>query len=604
MLFRLVPIIIFIAFQFNAIRAVSQDNSNFSHYFMNPYSINPSFAGTDGRPSLFLTYRLQWADIEGAPKVSSASFHTPIGNKMGMGINVTNAQRGPLNTTSAYLSNSVGVNMSEKFIVRFGASFGAATNTVDIDALANADPTIFGSIDPLAENNLFLVGNVGLSLQAKYFNLGVSIPNIFSRDYVTTETSFTQGEVSPTENILLFASNRFYFQRKKKHMFEPFLLYRHSDVLPPQLEASGILTLNHTVWFGGSYRQDFGITALLGFKFDKSFGLGYAYSLSNSGENEINSPTHEIQLNLLLGNRKQDRFVYSFVDSELPKPKSKRQLALEERRKQLEEQRRLEEEQRKIEEEQQAKEEEERIAREKAEAEAQAKAQEEAQERALAEARAKEAEEKALAEARQVEEQNRIETQQAEQNKQSDLEKQQRAEQQRIEQQKIQEEQARQEKLRIQEEQKRQEQAAAKAEQERLEQERIENQQNNTQIEVEKEPVVTKPPVIEKPKNPAENLVEKYTTENRVVVKRGGHLLELGKGEYVIVGVFTSYEHAEKYSDDLFFKGYQSKFGYITQEKYWYVYVYQGDNIEAARKKRDELRVKNTFSKAWVLTVE
>ena len=66
----------------------AQDNSNLSHYFMNPYVINPSFAGTDGRPSIFLNYRMQWAGIDGAPTIANASFHTPMGNMMGLGVNI------------------------------------------------------------------------------------------------------------------------------------------------------------------------------------------------------------------------------------------------------------------------------------------------------------------------------------------------------------------------------------------------------------------------------------------------------------------------------------------------------------------------------------
>ncbi|QSE96782.1 PorP/SprF family type IX secretion system membrane protein [Fulvivirga lutea] len=569
MFFRLLILCCSIFWVFSIQTSLAQDNSNFSHYFMNPYTINPSYAGTDGRPSLFLTYRMQWLDIEGAPKIANASFHTPIGNKIGFGLNITNAERGPLNTTSAYLSNSVGISLSDKFVLRFGASFGAASNTVDTDVLANVDPNILIDIDPLAEDNLFLIGNAGLSLQAKYFNFGVSIPNIFSDELVTTE-SFSQGEISPLENLLIFASNRFYFSKKKKHMFEPYLLYRYSDVLPPLIEGTGIITLNHTVWFGGSYRQDFGISALAGFKFNKTFGLGYSYSIQNSDDNEINSPTHEIQLNLLLGGKKKDRFVYSFVDSELPKPKSKRQLALEERRKQLEEQRKLEEQRRQLEAEEKAKEEE-RLAQERAENEA--KSAEEREARELAE---REAREKAVKEAQ--EKANQIAKENAAKNN----------------------EKAVTEPIVEDEIQKQPEKPMT----ETVVEEKVQREEDKPI----QEPIIENKPTPKvkenKPVNPAQNLVERYTTEDRVVVKRGGHLLELQSGEYVIVGVFGSYEHAEKYSDDLFFRGYQSKFGYITQEGYWYVYVHQGDVIEDARAKRDELRRKQIFSKAWVLTVQ
>lgn len=535
----------------------AQDNSNFAHYYMNPYSINPSFAGTDGRPSLFLTYRKQWINIEGAPSIGNVSFQAPVGRRVGLGLNVTNAERGILNTSSAYLTNSVNISLSDVMTLRFGASIGVANNMIDVDEIANLPASTFAQV---LDQNTYLIGNAGISLQAKHFNFGVSIPNLFTDEFISTE-DFTVGEVTPLENLLIFASNRFYLSKERKHMIEPYLLYRHSDVLPPQIEGSLVVTLNHTVWFGGSYKQDFGISALGGVKFNKVFGLGYSYSLQNSGDNEVNSPSHEIQLNILFGARKKDRFVYSFVDSEIPKKKSKREEALEKRREELAQQKKEEEEKAKQLAEQQAREEEERKAQEAAELKAQQEADKKAQQEA----------DKKAQEAADRREQEAVANQEAEQK-------------------------------RLDEERRPREAAAAKAADEQAE--------KNREQKVEVQPKETQPTqevVKEKPverEKSQENLVAKYATEDRVVVKRGGHLLEIGTGEYVVVGVFTTYELAEKYSDDLFFRGYQSKFGYISQEGYWYVYVYESTNIDDARGKRDELRRKQIFSKAWVLSVQ
>ncbi len=578
-------------------KIVAQDNSNFAHYFMNPYSINPSFAGTDGRPSLFLTYKKQWVGIEGAPSIANLSFQSPIGKKLGLGFNVTNAERGIINTTSALISNSISIPFSDIITMRFGASVGAVSNSVDIDAIDNVPAS---TLDNILDQNMYLIGNAGLSVQAKHFNLGVAIPNLFSDQFAASE-SFSQGSVEPLENLLIFVSNRFYLSQDQRHMIEPYLLYRFSDILPAQIEASLVVHLNHTVWFGGTYKQDFGISALAGFKFNKTFGLGYAYSIANSGENEINSPSHEIQLNLLFGGRKKNRFVYSFVDSEIPR-KSKRELALEKRKKELEEKRKREEELAQQLAEQHAKEEE-RLAKEEAERIARLEKEKQQQEaNRIAEQKAEE-EREAQAAAANREQQNAAQTQ-AQQNAQRLAEQKAQAERDRL----------------------------AKLENERKakeEQERLANEAKSKAIEPKKEPIKqtevakqTEPevkqtesvvkqneaeqPPVKPPVRPKtnENLVEKYSTTEPVIVKRGGHLLELNTGEYVIVGVYDSYEHAEKFSDDLFFKGYQSKFGYISQEGYWYVYVFQTNDNEAAKAKRDELRIKQIFSKAWVLSVQ
>ena len=547
----------------------AQDNSNFAHYFMNPYSINPSFAGTDGRPSLFLTYRRQWINIEGAPSVGNVSFQAPIGKRLGFGLNVTNAERGILNTSSVFLSNSVSISLSDLMTLRFGASIGAANNSVNVDELANVPAS---TLAEALDQNTYLLGNAGLSLQVKYFNFGVSIPNLFADEFISKK-DFTVGEVTPLENLLIFASNRFYLSGQRKHMIEPYLLYRYSDVLPPQIEGSLVVTLNHTVWFGGSYKQDFGISALGGVKFNKVFGLGYSYSIQNTGDNEVNSPSHEIQLNILFGGRKKDRFVYSFVDSELPKVKSKRQLAIEEHNKKIHEEQKLKHEAAVK-----------KAAEEKEKLEAEKRLEEEAARKTISEAVTPK-EDKAIVEP--------VKTEKLSQETKSAIEE------------KV--DQTNAEELPLKDDVKAE--AEGQTEEQEVirvaEEEKVNSSEKEAALPVEQTKIVPNETIRNTPKVVTnENLVEKYSTEERVIVKRGGHLLEIPKGEYVVVGVFGSYEHAEKFSDNLFFRGYQSKFGYISQEGYWYVYVYDSSDIEDARRQRDQLRQKQVFTNAWVLSVQ
>ncbi|MTI24450.1 PorP/SprF family type IX secretion system membrane protein, partial [Fulvivirga kasyanovii] len=500
-----------------------------------------SFAGTDGKASLFLTYRKQWVGIEGAPVISNFSFHTPVGNNLGFGVNVNNAERGLLNTTSGYLTFAYGVSFSKDIRLRFGLSGGAAYNGVDVAEIENIGDPELQSL--LLDNNMYLIANAGLSLQIKTLNFGISVPNLLADEY-TSDEEFGIGEVEPLENTILFLSNRFYFG-DDKHVFEPFVLYRYSDILPHQFEASAAVHLNHVVWFGGSYKQDFGITAFGGIKLQKVFGIGYAYSLKNTGVNEINSPTHEIQLNLLLGVRKKDKSYYSFVDTSKPKEKTKRQLAIEKRREEAAQKR--EEEARKKEEE----------AKVQAEIERQEKEEQERQ----AEAAKRREEERVV----QEQEQKRIEEERiVEQNRQAE-----------------QEELARKEQIRQREEQEKKEENVVKEPEEEIE-------------EKESEPA----------KDQGRNLIEEQYTDERVIVKRGNHLLELEPGEYVVVGAFSSYENAEKYSDELFFKGYQTRFGYITGKKLWYVYIFKGGDIQEARQQRDKYRKTGLFKKAWVITVQ
>jgi len=290
--------------------ARAQDQANFTQFYLNPYMLNPSFAGIDGKTSFSLIYRRQWMDITGGPSVANLSLHTPINTQASTGLSVTNDQRGLLNTTSLNFTFGYNIKTQEHSYFRFGISAGGNWNTLDTEKL---DGFVDDALVNIMDSHASLTGNAGVSYHSKFFHIGAAIPNLFGPS-VISQDGFTVSEVKPFETIVAHASNRFYFN-DNKNIFEPYLVYRLNASLPSQFEAAGILHMNHVIWIGGSYKQDFGISAVGGVKLKNTLAIGGSYSLKNSGENELNSPTFEISLNYLLGVHKKGAPVYSFVDT-------------------------------------------------------------------------------------------------------------------------------------------------------------------------------------------------------------------------------------------------------------------------------------------------
>lgn len=375
--------------------ARAQDQTNFTQFFLNPYLYNPSYVGIDGQSALSLIYRKQWMTIDGAPAIANFSVQTPLSARAGFGLSLTNDSRGLLNNSSLLLTFGYNVSLAEHSFVRFGISGGGTWNTVDMSKLESLNNDL--ALGNILDNNAALTGSAGISFHIKTFQLGASMPTMFSPSYLS-EDEFSITEIKPFQSIIVNASNRFYFG-DDKHIFEPYVLYRINADLPPQWEAAGVLHLNHLVWVGGSYKQDFGISALGGVKVKNTFAIGASYSLQNSGINELNSPTFEVSLTLLLGKRKKDAPLYSFVNTMKEKEKKplrksaseliaeKRKVEEEARKKQLEEQARIKKE------EEEAKKRVEELARKSREEEAQRTQEAEAARlREAEEARAREAE--------------------------------------------------------------------------------------------------------------------------------------------------------------------------------------------------------------------
>jgi type IX secretion system PorP/SprF family membrane protein len=294
----------------------SQSYHNFAQFYINPSLINPAYTGIDGQPAAFLSYKRQWMGIKGTPSIGNFSIQTPTQSKVGVGLSLGNDTQGLLSSTSLMVSGSYYVPFSTDQYLRFGLSIGAAWTKVDMEALSfgTTSDAIMGD---LLSSNIQLLGNAGVSFHSKTFQIGASLPNIFQPAYLAKD-AFTVSEVKPFESIIFQTSYRLYFGRDM-HAFEPHLIYRLNGSLPSQFEVAGIVHLKSLVWFGGSYKQNFGISALAGIKFNKLMGLGYSYTLKNTGDNELAKPSHEIHLAMLFGTHQKKTPVYSFINSEKEK---------------------------------------------------------------------------------------------------------------------------------------------------------------------------------------------------------------------------------------------------------------------------------------------
>jgi type IX secretion system PorP/SprF family membrane protein len=303
-----------------SLKGLGQDISNFTQFFINPYTLNPSYAGVEGQTALFLGYRKQWTSIEGAPAIGNFSLHTPLSKKLNLGFSATSDKRGITQVSAALVTIGYTATIDNNTAVRFGLSAGYGYNSVDLSNAGNSitsDP----ALAKLLSQNSFLIGNAGISFHQKTFHAGVAMPNIFQSIYLSKD-AFSITALDPFQSIVIHASNRFYFNRDQ-NVFEPYLIYRLNGPLPSQFEVAAVLHLRHLVWVGASYKQQFGLSGLLGLKLQKQLAVGFSYSIKNAGENQIPSPSYEIQLGYLLKNRKKDVNMYSFVDTEKEKPHKK-----------------------------------------------------------------------------------------------------------------------------------------------------------------------------------------------------------------------------------------------------------------------------------------
>jgi type IX secretion system PorP/SprF family membrane protein len=283
--------------------AMAQQNLTYNHYFLNPYLFNPSFIAPSGYSELNLNFRKQWTQFEGAPTTISANLLMPINYKMGWGINAINDRAGVLQTNTAlasfgyqiYFGSSTEINHK----IGFGLSAGYSMSQVDLSRVDDpTDPSLTNS------NTSNLVGQFGMHYQFNNLKIGFALPSLFATK-VISEDAFNSPEFDALKNT--FSSISYNFKFGGRLAFEPFVLYRTNEIKENQFEVLGVLKVDNLLWVGGSYRQDYGPAAFLGFSLKEKLKVGYAYEFAPDVVDGFGTGSHEFHVSLRLGKKQVSR---------------------------------------------------------------------------------------------------------------------------------------------------------------------------------------------------------------------------------------------------------------------------------------------------------
>ncbi len=573
----------------------AQQPQVYNQFFMNPYMYNPAYAGVEGHAAIFVMYRDQWTNVEGAPQISHASFHVPLQGGLALGGAAFNITQGLLTTSAAKASASYLINIDRTHFLRFGMSLGAGINGVNITEFDSPDDPAFANF---LDQSTFFIGDFGVAYHFGHFNVGVSLPNLFSYNPIT-QKQISDIEFAPADNILFKMNYRGHIN--DDFAFEPHVIYRYSGVIPHQFEGVLIAHLYHLVWIGASYRQDAGIIGLAGAKIKEKFAVGFAYEIGNSNISSELGPTLEVNLGYHLGTKKDHaEHVSSFIKSHRLSAEERARKAELERQKQLaalQDSRDVEPENEDAlsiakptvldEPEVDAE-----IPTEKADDWDHQEDHEEitrvnqfGEEETGIRLEKSDGDDKNVviswvptteANALEVSDDGHLERSLPDGTKEIGVKYEKTNEDGTIE--------------HIVKWDRAINEAQAQA-----------ISDNPDFTEEHHEEVAKGDPELTQDFRTHEEL---GSSDDHVVTKRGNHLLELSVGNYVIAGAFSVFQHAQDYSDELFQLGYHdSRAGYNSGRGYYYVVIYESGNVDQTRKRRDEFRKIPKLSKAWVLQV-
>ena len=252
-----------------------------SQYQFNYSSLNPAAVGENDYYSARASFRQQWTGFSNKPIGTNLFTLTKGFGKSGLGLTVFSDKTGGAfnrsGVTVSYSHKAVFAGGSELYL---GVSGGGAQ--VNFDLSSADDPAIINTNDMVPE------ATFGAYYKIKNFKVGISIPGMLSTNMELTGSN---------ENTL---NSHFYtmiaYQRKLNDQWSvyPSILVKTTKN-QNQIDANVNFKLKNKLWFGTSYRQDFGPTLYVGIDLGRLLSV-YSYDISTNEMSAYSNGSHELTI--------------------------------------------------------------------------------------------------------------------------------------------------------------------------------------------------------------------------------------------------------------------------------------------------------------------
>lgn len=283
---------------------IAQQDAQYTQYMYNPLGINPAYAGTREVFSAIGLYRTQWVGLDGAPTTGTFSLHSPVGKRVGLGLNIIHDEIFIQKETYLDIDFSYTIDISDKGKMAFGVKGGAHLLDIDTER-ANTGPYNVGdsSAEVNIDNKFSPQVGVGAYYYGERFYLGVSVPNLLqtnhfdesSIDDSNNTVSLSNSSVAE-ERINYYLLTGYVFDINKHLKLKPALLTKLTSGAPLQVDLSANFLIYDKLTLGAAYRWSAAFSAMVGFQISDQLMLGLGYDQETTKLARYNDGSYEIVL--------------------------------------------------------------------------------------------------------------------------------------------------------------------------------------------------------------------------------------------------------------------------------------------------------------------
>jgi type IX secretion system PorP/SprF family membrane protein len=241
-------------------------------YMFNSLTFNPAFAGSPEYLSARILHRSQWWGLEGGPVTQIASVHSPVSERVGLGLGLINDQIGATGSSSANANYAYRIPFG-KGKVSMGIQTGVTNWRADWEKLRFRDPA---SVDPsFSETNpsywMFNFGAGVFYYTPKYY-IGFSVPHLINNDLRRDVTTGEEIWAQQYRHYYFTAGAALPLNKSESLIFKPSILIKTVGLFgdftpassnpsqvgsPTEFDLDASILFYNTLWVGVSVRGAF-----------------------------------------------------------------------------------------------------------------------------------------------------------------------------------------------------------------------------------------------------------------------------------------------------------------------------------------------------------
>ena len=251
----------------------------FEGYNINPYSLNPAYAGIHKSKTIFMDYRSDWSGLEGGPVTYQLSYNDRFKNNVGLGGKFIYDKTDIFKQTLILGTYTYKVSITKGHLIHFGLSAGMYRNSVDLSKYYNnpdyvQDLVLFSGT---AQSKIKLATDISALYRVEKTEVGILFSNIMfgSAKYSKSSISY-----KPLKNFQIHASQ--IFNLSNRISFNPIIILRGGQSIPTQIEIAPSVILNKRLWANVLYRSGGIIGAGFGGEVYKGLMFNYSYNMSSN----------------------------------------------------------------------------------------------------------------------------------------------------------------------------------------------------------------------------------------------------------------------------------------------------------------------------------